>query len=180
MGNLIWNTSLATKCLLRQKSESKVTKMFNYSKIAAFLAMTMTCGSASHLDNTNGVFDSFSFDAVKFKTRTNCSLDKYPEIRTWLDTDAAQFTHTPILVANDGMARLELFKEGVLIDTVHVYRYTREQLNELLVEMGQPRDINMSWDKINAMNKFDSMVNNWGAYKDIIKTPDQMAAEQVG
>ena len=76
------------------------------------------------------------------------------------------------------MARLELFKEGVLIDTVHVYRYTREQLNELLVEMGQPRDINMSWDKINAMNKFDSMVNNWGAYKDIIKTPEQKAAEE--
>ena len=58
------------------------------------------------------------------------------QIRTWLDTDAAQFTQTPILVANDGMSRLELFKEGVLIDTVHVFRYTREQLNELLAEMG--------------------------------------------
>ena len=66
------------------------------------------------------------------------------------------------------MSRLELFNEGKLIDTVNVFRYTREQLNDLLVEMGQVRDMEMSWDKINAMKKFDSMVNNYGAYKDII------------
>ena len=39
------------------------------------------------------------------------------------------------------MSRIELFKDGMLIDTVHVYRYKREELNELLVEMGQPRDL---------------------------------------
>ena len=108
--------------------------------------------TASHLDNIDGIFDSYSFDEVKFKTRTNCSLDKYPEvsrqsrkpifhakiwhecpllyqIRTWLDTDAAQFTKTPILVTSDGMSRLELFKNGELIDTVHVHRYHREELS---------------------------------------------------
>ena len=42
--------------------------------------------------------------------------------------------------------------------------------------MGQPRDLNMSWDKINAMKNFDSMLNNYGAYKDIIKTPEELAA----
>ena len=36
--------------------------------------------TASHLDNIDGIFDSYSFDEVKFKTRTNCSLDKYPEV----------------------------------------------------------------------------------------------------
>ena len=36
--------------------------------------------SASHLDNKNGIFDTYSFDQVKFKSRTNCSLDKYPEV----------------------------------------------------------------------------------------------------
>ena len=76
------------------------------------------------------------------------------------------------------MSRLELFKEGVLIDTVNVYRYTREQLNEILEEMGQPRDLSMSWDKINAMKSFDAMLNNYGAYSDIIKTPEERAAEQ--
>ena len=35
---------------------------------------------ASHLDDTNGIFSNFKFDQVKFKTQTNCSLDKYPEV----------------------------------------------------------------------------------------------------
>mmetsp|Transcript_41881 Transcript_41881/g.55213 ORF Transcript_41881/g.55213 Transcript_41881/m.55213 type:complete len:156 (-) Transcript_41881:161-628(-) len=155
--------------------------MFSNNKISnlvAALATAFACVEASHLDNTNGVFDSFSFDEVKFKTRTNCSLDKYPEIRSWLDSDAAQFTQTPILVASDGMSRLELFKEGVLIDTVHVYRYSKEQLNDLLVEMGQPRDKSMTWEKINAMQSFDKMLNNWGAYSEIIQTPEEKAATE--
>ena len=35
---------------------------------------------ASHLDNVNGVFDSYKWDHVKFKTQTNCQLDTYPEV----------------------------------------------------------------------------------------------------
>ena len=54
--------------------------MFTNARIATVLAASLACASASHLDNTNGVFDSYSFDMVKFKTRTNCSLDKYPEV----------------------------------------------------------------------------------------------------
>ena len=96
------------------------------------------------------------------------------QIRTWLDTDAAQYTQTPILVANDGMSRLELFKDGVLVDTVHVYRYSRDQLNELLAEMGQPRDESLSWEKLNAAKAFDSMLNNWDAYNEIIKEEEPL------
>ena len=70
------------------------------------------------------------------------------------------------------MSRLELFREGQLIDTVHVYRYKREELNALLVEMGQTRDMSLSWEKINAAKSFDNMLNNWGAYNDIIATPE--------
>ena len=58
------------------------------------------------------------------------------QIRTWLDTDAASYVSMPILVTNEGQARLELFKDNVLIDTVHIYRYSRDELNELLEEMG--------------------------------------------
>ena len=75
------------------------------------------------------------------------------------------------------MSRVELFDKGELIDTVHVHRYTREELNELLVEMGQPRDESMSWAKINAQKEFDNMLNNWGAYKEITKSPEERAAE---
>ena len=97
------------------------------------------------------------------------------QIRAWLDTDAAQYTKLPILVANEGQARLELFKEGALIDTVHIYRYSRDELNELLEEMGQERDQSRNWDSLKAAQKFDDMVNNWGTYSTIAKESDKRA-----
>ena len=54
--------------------------MFRLSTGIAAMSVAISLGSASHLDNTNGAFDNYSFDSVKFKTRTNCSLDKYPEV----------------------------------------------------------------------------------------------------
>ena len=77
------------------------------------------------------------------------------------------------------MSRLELFKEDVLIDTIHVHRYKREELNELLVEMGQPRDTSLSWEKINAEKDFTKMLNNYSAYHDITMTEEERAAEEV-
>ena len=47
---------------------------------AGACALLATLGQASHLDDVNGVFTDFTFDTVKFKTQTNCSLDKYPEV----------------------------------------------------------------------------------------------------
>ena len=76
------------------------------------------------------------------------------------------------------MSRLELYKEGELIDTVHVHRYSREELNDLMVEMGQPRDTSLTWDKINNMKKLDSMLNNYGAYHDITISPEERRAEE--
>lgn len=83
----------------------------------------------------------------------------------------------PILVASDGMSRLELFENGELVDTVHVHRYGREELNELLEEMGQFRDKDLTWEKVNNMKKFDNMLNNWGAYHAITKSDDDKSAE---
>lgn len=71
------------------------------------------------------------------------------------------------MVAAEGVTRLELFSKGELIDTVHVHRYTRVELNDLLVEMGQYRDENMTWEKVNAAKDFDNMVNNYSAYHDM-------------
>lgn len=52
--------------------------MFKFASLLSVLAGAVS--AVSHLDNTDGRFDTFDFDAVKFKTRTNCSLDKYPEV----------------------------------------------------------------------------------------------------
>ena len=66
----------------RQKASNKThtnrTKMYKFTAILAAIAASVT--SASHLDNTTGAFDNWSYDEVKFKSRTNCSLDKYPEV----------------------------------------------------------------------------------------------------
>ena len=64
--------------------EIKVKKgMFSQTRIAAATTLALAALSgvnASHLDDVDGVFSNFSFDLVKFKTQTNCSLDKYPEV----------------------------------------------------------------------------------------------------
>ena len=99
----------------------------------------------------------------------------YPQIRTWLDTDAASYTTMPILVTSEGQARLELFKDNAHIDTVHIYRYSREELNELLVEMGQERDLERTWESIKAAQQFDSMLNNYNSYKNIAEKSDERA-----
>ena len=55
----------------------------------------------------------------------------------------------------------------------------REELNELLQEMGQPRDTKLSWEKINAQKDFDSMLNNWGAYHELTISDEQREAEKA-
>ena len=45
------------------------------------IATFVSLACASHLDNVNGVFDTFTYDSVRFKTQTNCQLDTYPEVR---------------------------------------------------------------------------------------------------
>ena len=44
--------------------------------------------------------------------------------------------------------------------------------------MGQYRDRDMTWEKINAQTKFDNMLNNWSAYHDITMTEEERAAEK--
>ena len=57
--------------------------MFSQSRFVAATTMAIAVINgvdASHLDDDDGIFTNFSFDVVKFKTQTNCSLDKYPEV----------------------------------------------------------------------------------------------------
>ena len=50
--------------------------------VAAFVSLLGLGAHASHLDDNAGVFSSFKYDHVKFKTQTNCQLDTYPEVST--------------------------------------------------------------------------------------------------
>ena len=85
----------------------------------------------------------------------------------------------PILVASEGMSRIELFQQGELIDSINVHRYSREELSNLLETMGQVRDQSQTWEKIGAASKLDDMLNNWQGYNDIIATPEQKKAQDA-
>lgn len=50
------------------------------------------------------------------------------------------------LVASDGLPRVELFEGSKLVDTIHVFRYTVEELNNLLErDLGLKRDRTRTW-----------------------------------
>ena len=53
-----------------------------------------------------------------------------------MDGNAAQFPETPILVASDGLPRIEFYLDDALIDTMMVHRFSAEGVTNLLVEMG--------------------------------------------
>lgn len=56
-----------------------------------------------------------------------------------------------ILVASDGLPRIELFNGKTLVDTIHVFRYSVDELNLLLErDLGQTRNRNRTWKTINA------------------------------
>jgi hypothetical protein len=55
--------------------------MFSFTKSSLAIASLLAAGtSASHLDDTDNFLTNFSFDNVKFKTKTDCSLDKYTTV----------------------------------------------------------------------------------------------------
>ena len=53
-----------------------------------------------------------------------------------------------------------------MVDTIPVPRYNREQMNALLEELGQPRNEELTWEKIQAEQKLAEAFagKNFGAY----------------
>ena len=50
-------------------------------------------------------------------------------------------------------------------------RFNRDEMNELLEELGQPRNKELSWEKIKAEQKLAEAfaTNNFGAYASILE-----------
>ena len=69
-------------------------------------------------------------------------------------------------MTSEGVPRFELFDDGVLVDSFNVQRFSNDEVNELLLEMGQKKDETLSWDSLKSASKFDKMVNNWDQYKE--------------
>jgi hypothetical protein len=64
--------------------------MQTFAKTSLALATLMVAGTnASHLDDTDGFLSGFKWDNAKFKTKTDCSLDKYTSVS--IDTCATRW-----------------------------------------------------------------------------------------
>lgn len=55
--------------------------MKSIAKTSLAVVTLLAAGTgASHLDDTDGFLTDFKFNNVKFKTKTDCSLDKYTSV----------------------------------------------------------------------------------------------------
>lgn len=68
-----------------------------------------------------------------------------------MDGDAPNYETLQVLVASDGLPRVELFKGQTLVDTIHVFRYSVEEMNKLLEhDLKLPRNKTRTWKSIRA------------------------------
>lgn len=81
----MWNYNLLISSIKPNLKAQKLTRlpntqMFKSTSMIAIIASSLAYVQGSHFDNKSGIFDTYSYDMVKFKTKTNCALDKFPEV----------------------------------------------------------------------------------------------------
>ena len=108
--------------------------------IAAMMAVT----SASHFDDLEAI-EGFKWDHVAFLTKKDCALDKYPDIRHFLEVESAHYKDLDVRVASDGMSRVQLYRTGKHVDTIHVYKYNIAEVRNLMADLGLERDEKLTW-----------------------------------
>ena len=67
--------------------------------------------------------------------------------------ESAHYKDLDVLIANEGQSRIDLYNEGKVVDTIHVYRWTMEEVRILLEDLGLSRDETYTWAKRDAENK---------------------------
>ena len=123
--------------------------------IAAMIAVT----SASHFDDLEEI-ENFKWDHVAFLTKKDCALDNYPVMREFLEKESAHYKDLDVRVASDGMSRVQLYKVGKLVDTIHVYKYNMVEIQKLMADLGLERDENITWKTREAEAKMANAFNN--------------------
>ena len=113
----------------------KTTRASSYLCLLLVFGIFISTTSSSHIDDTNGVLSNFSFDRVVFKLRKDCSLDKIPEVKRFLDEETVKYPKLEVYLS-EGDPRFELFKEGKLVDTIRAGRYDVPGFRRLLHEFG--------------------------------------------
>tara|TARA_B110000285_G_C14728972_1_gene425582 strand:+ start:98 stop:517 length:420 start_codon:yes stop_codon:yes gene_type:complete len=123
------------------------------------IAAIMAVSSASHFDDLDAI-ENFSWDHVSFLTKKDCALDNYPDIRQFLEVESAHYRDLDVRVASDGMSRMQLYKTGKHVDTIHVYKYNLAEIRNLLEDLGLSRDEKLTWKTRDAEREMAEAFNN--------------------
>ena len=117
------------------------------NKLLTIAAMALASVSASHFEDLDEI-ENFKFDRVVFNTKKDCALDKYPDMRQFLEVESAHYPKLEVLVASEGQSRIQLYNEGKEVDEIHIYKYTIDRVRELMEQLGLERDEKRTWKSV--------------------------------
>ena len=123
------------------------------------IAAIFTVSSASHFDNLEEI-ESFSWDQAAFLTKKDCALDNYPDMKTFLEVESAHYRDLDVRVANDGMSRIQLYKTGKHVDTIHIYKFNIDEVRNLMTTLGLKRDEKITWKTRDAEAEMAAAFND--------------------
>jgi hypothetical protein len=115
----------------------------------ALISILVGLALSSHLDDDNSELSNYSFNKVNFKLQKDCSLDKIPDIKNFLEVESVKYPALDVFLS-EGEPRFELLKDGTHVDTIRVTRYDKAALRRLCEELGLKRDDSYTWEKKKA------------------------------
>ena len=63
-----------------------------------------------------------------------------------MEVESAHYPEMDTLVASEGQSRLDLYFEGKVVDTIHIYRWTMAEVRDLLASLGLKRDEKITYE----------------------------------
>ena len=76
-------------------------------------------------------------------------------MRQLLEVESANYPELETLIAAEGQSRIDLYNEGKVVDTIHIYRWDMPAVRKLLSDLGLKRDESITWEKKEAEQKMD-------------------------
>ena len=81
-----------------------------------------------------------TFDKVHLRIFKNCNLDKLPDLKIFFDNELIKYPKLTTYITDGQEPKLDLLKEGTVVDEIKIGRYNLESMRALLKELGIERD----------------------------------------
>eukprot|EP00351_Strombidinopsis_sp_SopsisLIS2011_P005881 CAMPEP_0116878574 /NCGR_PEP_ID=MMETSP0463-20121206/10316_1 /TAXON_ID=181622 /ORGANISM="Strombidinopsis sp, Strain SopsisLIS2011" /LENGTH=148 /DNA_ID=CAMNT_0004526915 /DNA_START=46 /DNA_END=492 /DNA_ORIENTATION=- len=139
--------------------------MLSVKSTIAFIAGCACLANGSHFDDSKGLFTNHKYDEIRFKTKKDCALDNLPEMKKFLEEEAAHYPDLGVFIANDGLSRIEFFNEGKKVDVLQVHRHTVDEMKVFLANEGLERDESRTWDSLAKQEELESVFNDYEGFQ---------------